>query len=120
MGLQASKLTRFDSELTSPTMQMLKAVIPFIDPKFANPLGILIKFQELQNAARFNPSNITSTMASGGKSQSENMLSALKDFLGEEDQEQLEMILSMMELLQTMNPEDFNMDFMDFAMNNMN
>ena len=48
------------------------------------------------------------------------MLSALKDFLGEEDQEQLEMILSMMELLQTMNPEDFNMDFMDFAMNNMN
>ena len=62
----------------------------------------------------------TSSTSSGGKSQSESMLSALKDFLGEEDQEQLEMILSMMELLQTMNPEDFNMDFMDFAMNNMN
>ena len=120
MNHESMKLTKFDSKLTNPSMQMAKAVIPYIDPVFASMLGIFIKVQELKNAASINFSNFTGNPSDSLSSGNFGFLSDLKDFLDEDDREQLEMMISMMELFQTMNPEDMNMDFMDQYMNLFN
>ncbi|MCR5703427.1 MAG: hypothetical protein K6G85_02295 [Eubacterium sp.] len=117
MNHESMKLTKFDSKITSPSMQMAKAVIPYINPGFASMLGIFIKVQELKNAASINFSGNPSENVSSGNL---GFLSDLKDFLGEDERDQLDMMLSIMELFRTINPEDMNVDFMDQYMNLFN
>jgi hypothetical protein len=105
---ESMKLTKFDSQLTSPSMEMAKAVIPYIEPKTANMLGLFIKLQELQNAAQLNFSSFS--QENNPESSSENLFADLRNFLGDNEKEQLDFMMSMMELLKTMNPEDLNLD----------
>ena len=39
--------TKFDSMVTNQTMQLVKAIIPYIDNNLATVLGVYIKFIEL-------------------------------------------------------------------------
>ena len=54
MEKQQLKQTKNDSLVTNRTMQLVKAVIPYINNDAGTLIGMLIKFQELQNAARIN------------------------------------------------------------------
>ena len=49
------KQTLFDSMLTNRNLQILKAVLPYIDYDTGKSLGIYIKFQELKNSFSINP-----------------------------------------------------------------
>ena len=47
------KQTKFDCMVTNETMQLMKAVIPYIDGPISNLLGIMIKFKELETMDMF-------------------------------------------------------------------
>ena len=49
------KQTLYDSMLTNRNLQILKAVLPYIDYDTGKSLGIYIKFQELKNSFSINP-----------------------------------------------------------------
>ncbi len=83
------KQTRFDSMVSNRDMQLVKAVIPYIDNKFGAFIGTYIKLIELQKSLQVSPTYI---------SKSENMFDDIKDFLADDQRENIEMILSMMEM----------------------
>ena len=56
------KQTKFDCMVTNETMQLMKAVIPYIDGPISNLLGIMIKFKELENASFINSNIAITTM----------------------------------------------------------
>ena len=54
MEMEQFKQTKFDSMITNRTMQLVKAIIPYINNNFGTFIGIYIKFIELQNAAKIS------------------------------------------------------------------
>lgn len=99
MGNEQFKQTKFDSLVTNRTMQLVKAVIPYIDNNVGTLIGMLIKFQELQNAARINNNVSIAAMNSDKHKGMENMLEDMKEFLPDEDREMLETMMTMMEMM---------------------
>ena len=49
MGNNQMKQTKFDCAVSSKTMQLIKAVIPYINNPASQYIGTLIKFLEFQN-----------------------------------------------------------------------
>ena len=112
MDHESMKLTKFDSMLTSRTMQLVKAVIPYIDGDTSAMLGMIIKFQELRNAAALRSTNAVSAMnADNSQSKMENLFHDIREFLSEEEQETMDMMMSMMEMMNM--DEDARQNFMD-------
>ena len=68
------KQTKFDCMVTNETMQLMKAVIPYIDGPISNLLGIMIKFKELENASFINSNIAITTMNENHSKSTENML----------------------------------------------
>lgn len=110
------KQTKFDSMVTTPTMQLVKAVIPYIDNPIGRYLGIFIKFQELQNAAIINNNVSIAAMNADKHKGMESMLEDILDFLGDDTRETFENIKSMMEMMEAMNGMDMNEDMMNAFM----
>lgn len=96
------KQTKFDSMVTNRNMQLAKAVIPYIDNRIGNYLGMYIKLKELQNAAQIN-ANVTiaamNTDKHNGHSGMENLLEDIKDFLSDDERETIDTIMTMMEMM---------------------
>ena len=105
------KQTKFDSMVSNKQMQLIKAVIPYINNNAGNYIGMYIKFIELQNTINLfkyiqntdKPPEITE------------MLDDICDFLDDNEKETLETIKMMFEL---MSSTDFNTE--DFMNNYMN
>lgn len=93
------KQTKFDSMVTNKTMQLVKAVIPYIDNRIGNMIGILIKFQELQNAAHMQNNVFVSAMNSDKHHEMKDMFEDIKEVLSGDERETIDMILSMMEMM---------------------
>lgn len=110
MGNEQLKQTKFDSLVTNRTMQLVKAVIPYIDNNLGTLIGVLIKFQELQNAARINNNISIAAMNADKHKGMESMLEDMKEFLPDEDREMLETMMTMMEMMSM--DEDAMNDFM--------
>lgn len=110
------KQTKFDSMVTTPTMQLVKAVIPYIDNPIGRYLGMFIKFQELQNAAMINNNVSIAAMNADKHKGMESMLEDILDFLGDDTRETFENIKSMMEMMEAMNGMDMNEDMMNAFM----
>ena len=81
MEKQQLKQTKYDSLVTNRTMQLVKAVIPYINNDAGTLIGMLIKFQELQNAARINNNVAIAAMNADKHKGMESMLDDIKDFL---------------------------------------
>lgn len=98
MGNDELKQTKFDSMVTNKNMQLVKTIIPYIDNSFGNYLGVFIKMQELKNAAhiRTHP-NVCATNAD--KPGMEQLLDELKDFMSNEELENIDMMMSVMEMM---------------------
>ena len=99
MEKQQLKQTKYDSLVTNRTMQLVKAVIPYINNDAGTLIGMLIKFQELQNAARINNNVAIAAMNADKHKGMENMLDDIKDFLDDDNREMLENIMSMIEMM---------------------
>ena len=90
MEKQQLKQTKYDSLVTNRTMQLVKAVIPYINNDAGTLIGMLIKFQELQNAARINNNVAIAAMNADKHKGMESMLDDIKDFLDDDNREMLE------------------------------
>lgn len=90
--------TKFDSMVTNQTMQLVKAIIPYIDNNLATVLGVYIKFIELENTFRVNQNVSIATMNANHKGL-ESMLEDIKEFLNDVDKETLETLMTVMEMM---------------------
>lgn len=123
MENQQFKQTKFDSMVTNRQMQLVKAVIPYIDNQLGNFIGMFVKLQEMQNALKINSNVTVSAMNAdkpGGKSQMENLFDDIKEFLGDEERDTIDSIMTMMEMMKTMGDMDMGGDAMQGFMNSMN
>lgn len=116
MDKNQMKQTKFDSMVTTPTMQLVKAVIPYIDNPVGKYLGMFIKFQELQNAARINNNVSIAAMNADKHRGMESMMEDIMDFMSDDTRETFENIKSMMEMMETMNGMDMDEDMMNAFM----
>lgn len=116
MDKNQMKQTKFDSMVTTPTMQLVKAVIPYIDDPVGRYLGMFIKFKELQNAAMINNNISIAAMNADKHIGMESMLDDIMDFLGDDTRETFENIKNMVEMMEAMNGMDMNEDMMNAFM----
>ena len=88
--------TPFDSRTNSPTLQMMKLLIPYLPPKNQKILAIYIKFMEFQNT-------LSSFRVFRTKSFStEDMINELRPYLPSEIFDSIDMALNMMEMMEAM------------------
>lgn len=123
MENQQFKQTKFDSMVTNRQMQLVKAVIPYIDNRLGNYIGMFVKLQELQNSLQINSSVAVSVMNAdkpGGNGQMENLFDDIKEFLSDDERETIDTIMTMMEMMKTMGDMDMDGDAMQGFMNTMN
>ena len=99
MEMKQFKQTKFDSMVTNQSMQLIKAVIPYINNSMGNMLGIFIKFQELQNAAHINSGPSVAAMNSDKPGEIHDMLEDIKEFLSEEEKETFDTVMTIMEMM---------------------
>ena len=85
--------TKFDSMVTNQTMQLVKAIIPYIDNNLATVLGVYIKFIELENTFRVNQNVSIAAMNDNHKGLES------KEFLNDGDKETLETLTTVMEMM---------------------
>lgn len=90
--------TKFDSMVTNQTMQLVKAIIPYIDNNLATVLGVYIKFIELENTFRVNQ-NVSIAAMNDNHKGLESMLEDIKEFLNDGDKETLETLMTVMEMM---------------------
>lgn len=90
--------TKFDSMVTNQTMQLVKAIIPYIDNNLATVLGVYIKFIELENTFRVNQ-NVSIAAMNDNHKGLESMLEDIKEFLNDGDKETLETLTTVMEMM---------------------
>lgn len=90
--------TKFDSMVTNQTMQLVKAIIPYIDNNLATVLGVYIKFIELENTFRVNQ-NVSIAAMNANHKGLESMLEDIKEFLNDGDKETLETLMTVMEMM---------------------
>ena len=90
--------TKFDSMVTNQTMQLVKAIIPYIDNTLATVLGVYIKFIELENTFRVNQIVAIAAMKANHKGL-ESMIEDIKEFLNDGDKETLETLMTVMEMM---------------------
>lgn len=104
-----TKLTYFDTLVTDRTLQLAKAVIPYIGKREGGLIAVYVKFMELQNAMKYarSPKLCGSLSAKETDKPQPDMMglfSELKDFLDDDMAESFEMMMSLMEMMKE-NPE---------------
>lgn len=110
------KQTKFDSMVTNPTMQLVKAVIPYIDNPIGTYIGMFIKLKELQNAATINNNISIAAMNADKHKGMDSMLDDIIDFMDDDVRETFESIKGMMDMMETMNGMDMGDDMMNAFM----
>lgn len=105
--------------VTNKTMQLIKAVIPYIDNNMGTMIGMLIKLKELQNAAKINNNVTIAAMNADKHGDISCILEDIKDVLGDEEQENISNMMDMMEMFKMMSMDENSMnDFMNSAFMN--
>lgn len=119
MDNQQFKQTKFDSMVTNKTMQLIKAVIPYIDNNMGTMIGMLIKLKELQNAAQINNNVTIAAMNADKHGDISCILEDIKNVLDDEEQENISNMMDMMEMFKMMSMDENSMnDFMNSAFMN--
>ena len=90
------EVTPFDSRTISPSLQMMKLLIPYLPPKNQKILAIYIKFVEFQNT-------FSSFLVFRTKSFStEDLLNEMRPYLPIDFFDSLDMVLNLMEMMEVM------------------
>lgn len=100
-------LTPFDMMVTSPQLQTMKLLLPYLPSVYQRMLAFYIKFTELQNTL----SHFSSMHTSPKKSNTTpfDMLEEIRPYMDPKDFESIDSLLSMlnmMEMMQAMNGND--------------
>lgn len=90
-------LTDFDSLTFTHPLQMLKAALPYMETPNQKNFTILIKFFELQNALSLiqsENSQLSACCDESNENRMINMLSAIRGFCSEKDQEFIDLFIN--------------------------
>ena len=88
--------TPFDSRTNSPSLQMMKLLIPYLPPNNQKILAIYIKFMEFQNTLSSFRVFRTKTFST------EDMLNEFRPYLPSDFFDSIDMILNLMEMMEAM------------------
>ncbi|MGN0382690.1 MAG: hypothetical protein ACI4DS_00335 [Eubacterium sp.] len=106
------KATKFDEMVTDKNMWIMKALIPYLPPNISSPLSIYAKISELDKTLRFTRKPLHA--AAKKEFNLPELLSIIKDYGSDAQAENIEMILMMLEL---MNSPDSSPEMMESMMN---
>lgn len=101
-------MTPFDSLVTPPGLYTMKLLLPYTPPYIQHFLAVYIKFSELRQTIEYFHGFPSSLHTS-------EILSELKPYMSQEDQdafEQMETMMNMMEMMQNTDAADFMQDLM--------
>ena len=107
---ESLKMTPLDQMLSSESLQVLKAAVPYAPPPMQKFLSVWSKIQELRNALRLFPktTDMQAMSIDTPKPSAFDMLSEISQFAGGQTKENLENItsaLSAMQMFQAMQNE---------------
>ncbi len=116
--------TPFDDLVTSTHLDIMKLLLPLIPANKQSHFAIYIKFQELQETARFfkkYPNGLHSCGLNNDIGSSDNVFDTIKPYLSKENSEMIDNISNMMHMIEmvkqmqevtSMNEGDSSMDFL--------
>ena len=113
-------MTKFDSMVTNSTMQLVKAVIPYIDSPIGKAMGVFIKFNELQYAINLSEKQFF-TSNNDKPFDTKSFMDDIKNTMPKEQQQGFEELintLEMLEMFKDMNIDDLDLDNIMNMMNN--
>ena len=90
------KLTPFDKLTSTPDLQLIKLLIPYISPYMRQTIAVFIKFTELKNTMQYFSSRIPEKEEFSGMQIFEEIL----PYMPNELSEQFEQMKGMMEMMQ--------------------
>lgn len=106
------KATKFDEMVTDKNLWIIKALIPYLPNNLGYPMSVYAKFSELKKTLYIckNPLH----MAENDDISLQKLLSVLKDYMDESQAENIEMLMSLLEM---MSYSDDSSDMMENMMN---
>lgn len=99
-----TQLTTFDVMTQSRQLQMLKTMVPYMKNQQQMSLAVLIKYMELRNTIQvFSKEENVMSMCSLPENEDRTlaMLTELRKFCTEKEQETLDMVANMLSMLET-------------------
>lgn len=114
-------MTPFDSMVTTPGLQMMKLMLPYLPSAFRRMLAFYIKFTELNNTIHIFFSQNGSTTEKDMPFEKQQLspagiLEDLRPYMEESDANMLDSILSAMNMMEMMKGMDFSgMDLSNFT-----
>lgn len=100
-------MTPFDMMVSSPQLQTMKLMLPYLPPAYQRILALYIKFTELQNT--FRHFSFLHTASGKHSATPFDILDEIRPYMNPKDSESLESflsILNMMEMMKDMNGGD--------------
>ncbi len=101
---QENLQTEYDSYIQTREVQMLKAMLPFVNPTGQMPLAMVIQFMELKHVAQTfqnNPNRLTALSIGNEGDRRSLMLQTLKRFCTPKERETIDNILNIMCVMDT-------------------
>ena len=96
---QENLITEYDGLVQTRELQMMKAMLPFVNAKNQMPLAMLIQMMEFQNTMRIFRENANALSAFSINNESDRrnaMLQTLKKFCTPKEKETIDTILNIM------------------------
>ena len=106
---QEQFITEYDGLVQSRELQMLKAMLPFVQTKSQMPLAILIQTMEFQQTIRYFKDNANTLSAFSINNEGERrnaMLQTLKKFCTPKERETIDTLLNIMCVMENYDKED--------------
>ena len=93
------EITPFDSRTISPSLQMIKLIIPYLSPKIQKHLAIYIKFMEFQNTLSYFRVFHTKPLTA------EEMINEFRPYLPPDTFDSIDTVLTLMSMMETMDSD---------------
>lgn len=99
---QEYKPTLFDMQTQSHDLQIMKAMVPYLELNRQKMFAMMIKFMELQRTFRSFPGNSLSIQSLGQESGQERMMRMLSDISEQcnaQERENMDMLLNLIQIM---------------------
>ncbi len=96
------KPTLFDTQVQSHNLQMMKTMIPYLNPSRQRPFALLVKYLELQKTAQMFSQNsmvIQSVSADSPQERMYQMMTDLCEQCSDVERENIESLLNMLQFM---------------------
>lgn len=96
------KPTMFDTQVNSQNLQIMKAMVPYMDAQKQKSFAFIIKYMELQKTLNVFSTNTLSIQSADIESEQDKMFHMLSDIseqCSEAEQENISMLLNMLQVM---------------------